>query len=422
MEPNRVPAPTTISVNTLIIGAGQAGHTIAMTMRRLGHGDSIAIVGAEQHAPYTRPPLSKAFLLGQVEPEDFALGGFDALASAEITAVFGETVSEATAPTADNAGRAVTDAGTVFEFRQLALATGGSPVHLDVPGATLPGVHQLRTLEDANALRSALTTCRRLVIVGGGFIGLEAAAVARSLGIETDLIETSDRLMSRVVTSQVSEMCARAHTARGVKVHLSTRATAFHGTDHVTEVELETGERLPADAILVSVGMRAQSSLARGLGLATGRGILVDEAARTSNPLICAAGDCTEFHHQAAPGGGRISLESTQNAIDQARTAAATLAGKPAFYKNIPWFWSDQGDWKIQIAGWAADHDDHLILGDPADQQCSVIYFRDNRLIAIHAINRPADYTAVRRALTRGATVTRESFTHTEELPAELHS
>jgi len=410
----------TSELGTLIVGAGQAGHTIAMTMRRRGYSAPLSVVGAEQHVPYTRPPLSKAYLLGGVEPADFRLSQPDALASAGVELVLGEAVHEISAPGSDAPGTAVTDAGRTFVFDRLALAVGGAPVRLDIPGINLEGVHYLRDLDDAQRLRTALSQSRHFVIVGGGFIGLEAAAVARSLGVDVTVVEAEDRLLGRAVAPVVSSLYATAHARRGVRIRLSTKAVAFHGTGHVAEVEVAPGDRVPADLVLICVGLRPRTELARQLGLVVSRGILVDESARTSNPLVCAAGDCTEFPHPAAEAGERISLESVQNALDQARVAAATLAGQAMSYASVPWFWSDQDSLKLQIAGWSRGYDDHLVLGDPDEEQCAVVYFREGKLVAIDAINRPADYQLVRRALARGAAVGRDAFDDSDRLPAEV--
>jgi 3-phenylpropionate/trans-cinnamate dioxygenase ferredoxin reductase component len=408
------------AAGTLIVGAGQAGHTMALTLRRCGYAAPVTVVGAEPHQPYQRPPLSKAFLLGTTDVERLALGRPNVFPEAGIDLVLGERITSITAPAPGTPGHAATDRGRVFDFDQVGLAVGGEPRRLDLPGSDLAGIHYLRTLADAHALRSSMTNARRVVVIGGGFIGLETAAAARSTGASVTVLEATERLLSRVVAPVVSDAYAAAHRRRGADIRLNSSAVAFDGEDAVRAVVLADGSSLAADLVLVGIGMRPRLELARQLGLRCEQGIVVDEAARTSNPLVCAAGDCTQFPDPRAPG-RVIMLESVQNAMDQARVAAAALAGQPTRYGALPWFWSDQGSLKLQIAGLSHGYEDLLVVGNPDDERFAILYFRAGLLTAIDAVNLPLDYAAVRRALARGDTLGREMFAP-DLAPAEILS
>lgn len=384
---------------TLIVGASQAGVQLAVSLRRLGDTEPITLVGEEPCPPYQRPPLSKEFLSGAA--------GFDALAlrapgfypGSGIDLVRGERVSDV------GAGVAATTGGRELPFDRLALTVGAGARRLPVPGADLDGVCYLRAYDDAVHLRDRLGTATRVVVAGGGFIGLEVAAAARALGRTVTVVEAEDRLMPRVVGPVVSEFYRRAHLRRGVDVRLGSGVSAFQGErGRVGGVVLADGTCLPADLVLVGVGVRPRTELAERLGLVCDGGIVVDARARTSDPSVVAAGDCAVQPHPVT-GQGAVRLESVQNATAQAQVAAATLLGRPPEGTPAPWFWSFQGDLKLQIAGLADGHDDHVVRGRPEDERFSVLYYRQDRLLAVDAVNRPADYMAVRAALGRGATI-----------------
>ena len=394
---------TDMNAGVLIVGAGQAGIQLAVTLRDSGYLGAVTLVGAEPYAPYQRPPLSKAFLTGRADAAGLAFRTPDFYAQHEITLVRGERISRITA---DAAGSGVAEAasGRTFGFTRLALTTGGRPRRLDVAGGELDGICYLRDVADALRLRERLAAAARLVVVGGGFIGLEIAAAARAQGRNVTVVEADDRLLARTVAPVTSEFYRTAHRRRGTEVRLGTVVTGFLGVDgQVAGVELSDGATLPADLVLVSVGMVADTGLAEQLGLACDRGIVVDELARTSNAAIVAAGDCTVQPQRRGP--GTVRLESVQNAVDQARTAALTVAGAPRPYRDVPWFWSDQDTLKLQIAGLSSGHDRCVVRGDPGAESFSALYYRDGRLIAAECVNRAADYMAVRRALSQGMTI-----------------
>jgi 3-phenylpropionate/trans-cinnamate dioxygenase ferredoxin reductase component len=384
---------------TLIVGASQAGLQVAVTMRELGVDGPIRLVGAETHLPYQRPPLSKSFLFGDGgqaalalrTPAFFDQQGIDLSLSTPITRV----------TMADGVGTACSADGQEFTFSNLALTTGAAPRRLEVPGADLHGVLYLRDLEDALALRDAFSWAKRVVVVGGGFIGLEAAAVSRQLNKDVTVVEATPRLLSRVAAPVMAQFYQRAHERRGVHVRLDTGIVAIEGAGRVTSVELSDGSSLDTDLVLVGIGAVPRTELAEQLGALCAGGIVVDEYARTSVPNVVAAGDCAVGPDPMGTG-ELIRLESVQNAVDQAKVAAATLAHCEQPYTSVPWFWSDQGDLKLHMAGLHAGFDYYVIRGDPDTEKFSILYYRDSRFIAISSVNRAPDYIAARGALMRG--------------------
>jgi 3-phenylpropionate/trans-cinnamate dioxygenase ferredoxin reductase subunit len=396
-----------MSTGTLIVGGSQAGLQLAVSLRQLGDTAPIVLVGEENHPPYQRPPLSKEFLTGQADLDSLAFRAPGFYADAGIDLVCGERVTGVSmSPSGPRgSGVATTASGRELPFGRLALTVGADARRLPVPGGDLDGICYLRDRHDAADLRHRLATAANVVVVGGGFIGLEVAAAARGAGAAVTVVEAMDRLMARAVGSIVSDFYHRAHLRRGIDVRLSSGVTAFQGEGgRVTGVELSGGTRLPADLVLVGIGVLPRTELAEQLGLACDQGIVVDARARTSDPSVVAAGDCTVQPHPMT-GRGRVRLESVQNAVAQAQVAAATLLGRPGGATAVPWFWSFQGDLRLQIAGLSAGHDHHVVRGDPDDEAFSVLYYRRDRLLAVDAVNRPADYMAVRKALARGATI-----------------
>jgi len=306
-------------------------------------------------------------------------------------------------------GTARSDSGREWAFSSLALTVGARPRRLQAPGADLDGLLYLRDLDDAVQLRTRLADATRVVVVGGGFIGLEAAAAARGQGKAVTVVEAADRLVGRAVAPVVSEFYRRAHERRGTTVLLSTGVTAFTGSaGRVTGVVLADGRELPADLVMIGIGVVPRTELAEQLDLECDGGIVVDAHARTSAPAVVAAGDCTVLPHPLT-GEGRFRLESVQSAVAQAGVAAATLTGADRDPKSVPWFWSNQGDLKLQIAGLSAGFDQHVVRGEPDSERFSVLYYREGRLLAVDAVNTPADYLVVRKALTQGV-----------DLPADL--
>ncbi|MBO0833029.1 MAG: FAD-dependent oxidoreductase [Actinobacteria bacterium] len=392
----------------LVVGAGQAGTELAISLRDNGFTGAIVLVGCEQGQPYQRPPLSKDFLTGEIDERALLFRGTDFWHNHGIDLISGERILTASMD-ATGRGVGITGQGRRVEFDRLALATGARPRRLTVPGSNLDGVAYLRDLRDARSLRRRMLQANRVAVIGGGFIGLEAAAVCRGQGKAVTVLEVADRLMERSVAPVVSEFYRSAHTERGVDVLLSAEVTAIRGSDgRVTGVHLADGSVIDADLVLVGIGVIPRTELAEQLGLDCDGGIVVDELARTSRPGVVAAGDCTVQPHPLT-GDGLVRLESVQNAVSQAKLAAPSLIGRAARPADVPWFWSDQYDLKLQIAGLTRGYDQLVVRGDPGTSRFSVVYYRGGRLTGVDAVNAPADYLVVRQALKAGVSLPAEA-------------
>ncbi|HLU59707.1 MAG TPA: FAD-dependent oxidoreductase [Pseudonocardia sp.] len=400
-----MPQPT--PAGTLVVGAGQAGVQLAGSLRQLGDRSPITLVGAEPHPPYQRPPLSKDFLTGSVAADSLAFRAPAWYVQQRIALVRGDRVVEVALPERGRPGTARTAGGRTLRFARLALTVGARPRRLDVPGAGLDGVHYLRDLDDAVRLRENLDAAARVVVVGGGFIGLEAAAAARALGKQVTVVEATDRLAPRAVAPVVSEFLRCAHERRGTTVLLGAEVVGFGGAGRVEAVRLADGRELAAHLVLVGVGVVPRTELAEAIGLECDDeigGIVTDDAARTSHRAVVAAGDCTALPHPVT-GEGRVRLESVPGAVAQAGTAAATLLGRAPGPRAVPWFWSNQGDLRLQIAGLSTGYDSVAVRGEPGGESLTALYYRDGALIAVDAVNAPADYLVVRKALATGRTL-----------------
>ena len=384
-----MPAPV-----AAVIGAGQAGFQAAASLRDAGFAGRILLVGDEPVLPYQRPPLSKSYLAGQSGVDDLWLRPAEFYAKRQIDLVYGDPVIKI-----DRGQRRLRLAsGIEFSWDHLVLATGAGCRLLTVPGADLDGVLALRTLADADALRQRLNGSSEVVVVGAGFIGLEFAAVALAAGARVRIIEITHHPMGRVVSAAVSRFFTEAHAGWGAEVALGTGLTRILGSGgRVTGVETTDGRRIPADLVLICVGVSPNAALARDAGLAVDNGVVVDEYLSTSDPAISAIGDCANFPTPFAL--TRVRLESVQNAVDQGRCVADRLSGRPVPYQKVPWFWSDQGDLKLQIAGITTGHDNSVLRGNPADRNFSVFCFRGARLIGVESVNRTADHVIARRLL-----------------------
>ena len=384
-----MPAPV-----VAIVGAGQAGFQAAASLRDTGFAGRVVLIGDEPALPYQRPPLSKSYLAGQSGVDDLWLRPAEFYAKQQIDLVYGDAV------TAIDRGqqRLHLASGIEFSWDHLLFATGAGCRPLAVPGAELDGVLTLRTLADADALRQRLEEAREVVVVGAGFIGLEFAAVALARGTAVHIIEVTHKPMGRVVSEPVSRFFTEAHRGWGAEVALGTGVVRILGDGgRVAGVETTVGRRISADLILICIGVIPNAELARNAGLAVDDGIVVDEYLVTSDPAISAIGDCANFPTPFAP--VRVRLESVQNAVDQGRCVAERLAGRPVPYQKVPWFWSDQGDLKLQIAGITIGHDTSVLRGAPADRNFSVFCFRGGRLIGVESVNRTADHVIARRLL-----------------------
>lgn len=375
----------------VIVGGGQAGGEIAIQLRKLGFAGPVTLLTEESQPPYKRPPLSKGFLAGAVAEENLHVlprAGLDKLGIEVRTGAHVERIERA-------AQRLHLAGGATLEYDRLALATGSRARALNLPGAQRPNVFALRTIADVQAIRARLAPGRRLVIVGGGFIGLEAAAVAVKLGLKVTVLEGLPRVLARVTAAPVSAFFERVHREAGVDLRTGVQVTALEGDPEVTHVALDDGARVEADLVVAGIGIVPNVELAAQAGLAVDNGIVVDECARTADPAIVAAGDCTS--HPNAFLGRRVRLESVQNALEQARAAAATLAGRPEPYRAVPWFWSDQYDVKLQMAGLSAGHDALVVRGDPAQRSFAVFYLQGGHLIAADAVNRAPEFVFAKK-------------------------
>ncbi|MBX9609206.1 MAG: FAD-dependent oxidoreductase [Gammaproteobacteria bacterium] len=380
----------------VVVGAGQAGQQLCDSLRRGGYEGRLVLVGDEPVLPYQRPPLSKKFLTGALEAERLLLRPESFYEKANVELRIARRVTAI-----DRAARTLTlNDGEVLAWSGLALTTGTRIRPLSVPGAAEADVHYVRSLADGEALKARLATAERLAVIGGGFIGLEVAAIARELGKQVVVIEAAERLMARAVAPRVSAFYAELHRAHGVEVLLGTGIEAIRGADGRHVVLTTDGREHAVDLIVAGIGVVPNSELAEAAGLACHNGIVVDVHARTSDPAIVAAGDCT--WHMNGFLERDIRLESVQNAVDQAKTAAASLLGRDEPYRQVPWFWSDQYDVKLQIAGIGMPHDEAVLRGDPASRQFSVYYFRAGALVGVDSMNRPAEHMAARKLLGQG--------------------
>ncbi|MEU2712145.1 FAD-dependent oxidoreductase [Streptomyces sp. NPDC007205] len=384
--------------SVVIVGAGQAGYETAASLRERGYPGRITLISAEDALPYERPPLSKAYLKGEqhFSDEQLWLRPVTYYTRQSIDLVRG-TVREI-----DPIARTVRLAdGSGYDYGHLVLATGAQARELDVPGAGLRGVHTLRTAQDAAALRASLATARRAVVVGAGFIGLEFAATARESGCEVTVVEALDRPLARVASAPTAEYFTRLHRRAGTELLFGQGVVALHGDGRkgVTAVELSDGRRLPADLVLIGVGVVPRTELAAAAGLPVNGGVTVDSRLLTSDPCISAIGDCASFRHVRF--GNRLRLESVQNAVGHARLVAERLTGASRSYDELPWFWSDQFATTVQIAGLDEGHDSEITIGDDPDA-FSVLLFRGEELQAVESVNRSMDHLAARRILEQG--------------------
>jgi 3-phenylpropionate/trans-cinnamate dioxygenase ferredoxin reductase subunit len=377
----------------LIVGAGHAGFQLGVSLRQLGCSDRICLINDEAHLPYQRPPLSKAYLKGEGRPDSlmFRPEKFYRDQNIELIADRASFIDRA-------AHRLLLESGAFLDYGHLVLATGARNRLLDIPNANLADVRYLRTLDESEALRQRIASVRRVVVIGAGFIGLEFAATARIKGLEVDVIELGARVMARAVTAEISDYFQERHTAAGIRIHLGVQATSIEGDGvNVSGVSLSDGSHVPADLVVVGVGVLPNVERAAEAGLPVAAGIIVNEQLLTSDPDISAIGDCALF--ESPRFGGSLRLESVQNATDQARCVAARLTGDAKTYDGLPWFWSDQGDDKLQIAGLTTGYDRVVLRGDRAQRSFSAFCYKSGQLVGIESINRAADHVFGRKIL-----------------------
>ncbi len=388
----------------VIVGASHAGAQLAASLRQEKWDGEIILIGNESALPYQRPPLSKAYLAGKNTLEDLAIRSAEFYAKQDIQ------LQDATVDAIDRpAGQLALSNGESLRYDKLALCLGARARRLPAPGADLAGVFYLRTAADVELIREAAATARRAVIVGGGYIGLETAASLRALGLDVTVLEATERVLERVTAPEVSAFFDRIHREEGVVVRTGALVQALTGDAQVRKVVLASGENISADIVIVGIGVEPNVELAAAAGLVVDNGILIDSHARTSDPNIVAAGDCAS--HDIARYGRRIRLESVSSAGEQAKVAAASMCDKPKEIAALPWFWSDQYDLKLQIAGLNTGYDEVILSGDPArDRDFTCFYLRDGELIAADCVTRPRDFMFSKRVITQRTPVLREEL------------
>lgn len=376
---------------TVVIGAGQAASQLVASLRTDGYVGPITVIGEEPFPPYQRPPLSKKFLSGEMEEERLFIRPVEFYAQAEATLTLGV---RATAVDLHNRKVALGEDGASVPYETLVFATGSRVRRLKVPGAELGGIHYLRGIEDVNAIRPKFQAGNRIVIVGGGYIGLEVAAVAAKRGLKVTVVEALERCLQRVTSKPISDFFESVHRAEGVTILTGTGVEGFAQGLDGTIIVKTAGPQLAADLVVAGIGIIPDCDIAQGAGLVCDNGIVVDEHAKASHANVYAIGDCS--NHPNPLLGRRLRLESVQNAIDQAKAAALAICGKPKPYAEVPWFWSDQYDLKLQIAGISMLGDEVVLRGNPATRKFAAFYLRDGLVAAVDAINAVPEYMVAR--------------------------
>ncbi|WP_197707509.1 FAD-dependent oxidoreductase [Sphingobium sp. LB126] len=386
-----------IAVDVLVIGGGHAGAHLAISLRQKGFAGTITVVSDEPSLPYDRPPLSKGYLIGNLEIDRLLLRDNDYWTEQQVRFELGHRVG------ALDTGRkcAELEDGRIIRFRWCVFATGGKVRRLICPGSELAGIHYLRTVADVDAIRGGLENGGVLGVIGAGYVGLEVAAAAREMGHEVVVIEAQDRVLQRVTSPVVSDFFERQHRAHGVDLYLGQQVAGFAGEGRIAAVRLASGLEIPVDLAIVGIGIDADTALAEKAGIACDSGILVDEYCRTSAEGILAIGDCARHPNDFA--GGLWRLESVQHAMDSAAIAADTILEAPTEYRALPTFWSDQYDLKLQSAGLNKDADEIVVRGDSKEGPLTVIYLKEGRIISVDAINNPKDFMGARSLILKEA-------------------
>ncbi|MFZ5727006.1 MAG: NAD(P)/FAD-dependent oxidoreductase [Pseudomonadota bacterium] len=395
--------------DVVIVGGGHGGAQVAVMLRTQKFMGSIAIIGDEPELPYERPPLSKEYFAGEKAFERILLRPARYWDEREVTMLLGRRVASV-----DASGHSVTtDDGETIGYGKLVWAAGGHPRMLPIPGGDLPGVQGVRTRADADAMKAASVSAKQIVVIGGGYIGLEAAAVLTKAGKKVVLLEALDRVLARVAGEDLSRFFEKEHRDHGVDLRLGVCVEAIEGDTHVTGVRLADGEIIPAELVIVGIGIVPAVEPLIAAGAEGGNGVLVDRFCKTSLPDIYAIGDCAAHANDFAEG-AVIRLESVQNANDQANVVARGICGDEAPYQAIPWFWSNQYDLKLQTAGLSTGHDRAVLRGDPATRSFSIVYLKAGRVIALDCVNATKDYVQGRMIVTAGLRATAEQLADTE--------
>jgi len=389
-----------MSENVIIAGAGHAAGQVAVSLRQGGFDGKIIMAGEERYLPYQRPPLSKKYLAGELELDRLLIRqqkyyddhGVDVRLSTRVESVDPQQQS------------VILSSGDKLDYGRLVIATGSQVRKIDIPGVDLQGVHYLRTIDDVRAMQPDFQAGKNLIVIGAGYIGLEVAAVAVTRGLNVTVREMADRVMNRVVCPEVSAFFEKVHREAGVDIRCNRNPNStLLGDNHVGALRAADGEEYPADMVCIGVGILPTTDIAEAAGLDCDDGILVDEYCRTSDPHILAVGDCT--NHPNSLLGRRLRLESVHNAQEQAKTAAATICGQLKPYAQIPWFWSDQYDLKLQIVGLSGTHDHVVLRGDPNERSFAAFYMEGDLLVAVDAINKAREFMLSKKLIAAGARI-----------------
>ena len=386
------------------IGASHASVQLATSLRQAGYSGDIVIVGAEPHLPYHRPPLSKTLLTQQISFDKTLLRQQSFYDKHNIQLKLGARVKSMSR----ECSQVTLDSGETISYSKLVIATGADPIVLNLPGEQLEGIGYLRNYDDTQSLMPYIKEGKSAVVVGGGYIGLETAAALRKAGMVVTVLEGMERVLQRVTSPEISAFYTKAHVTRGVNIVTNAQAIEFVGRHSVEAVQCSNGESYPADMVIIGVGVRPNTALATDAGLNVDNGINIDEFGRTDDPDIFAIGDCTNFPCHFT--NTRIRLESVPNAVEQAKSAAAYICGKELPYQALPWFWSDQYDLKLQIAGINTGFDDIVILGNMENEQFSAWYFAGDRLLAVDAINSTKDFIKAKQLLSEGQSISKQAL------------
>ena len=384
----------------IVVGGGQAAGQLAAGLRQQGFAGPIQIFADETYPPYQRPPLSKQYLAGEWGLDRLYLRPMNFYIQKDVKLHMGVTVTAI-----DRATHSITTStGGQHQYDHLVIATGSRARRLTIPGADLGNLFYLRGVDDVNAIRAAMLPRRHLVIVGGGYIGLEVAAVAVTAGLSVTVLEMEDRILQRVTTQAMSDFYHRFHTEQGVDIRVTTRVSALHGDGAVRTIACADGSTLDADMVIIGIGVLPNVELAAAAGLTVDNGVVVDSSCRTSDPQIFAIGDCARGFNELL--GRSVRLESVPNAMEQARVAAANICGKASRYDTMPWFWSDQYDLKLQMVGFAADGQETVVRGDPATNAFVTFYVADGHVVGADAVNQARDFLIARQLCERRTPVT----------------
>ena len=377
----------------VIIGAGHAAGQAAASLRQEKYEGPITIIGDEPFVPYQRPPLSKAYLLGEQPLERVLIRPEKFYADKDVTLKLGVTATAIDR----NAKTVSLDNGETVDYDKLIISTGSRPRMLNIEGSDLPGIHYLRTIEDVDAIRNEMEQGKRLVIVGGGYIGLEVASVGVTQGLDVHVLEMEARILQRVTTEDMSEYYHNLHRGRGVHIHTSTGVTGFSGSERVEKVLCGEAGSFDADLVIVGIGIIPNVELADAAGLEIDNGIVVDDHCRTSDPHIYAAGDCTNHPNPLLE--RRLRLESVPNAMEQARVCVSNMLGGDKVYAAMPWFWSDQYELKLQMVGFSADGDQQVVRGSKEDNRFAVFYLKEGKVVAADAVNSAKEFMVCKQLI-----------------------